>query len=691
MKASLNILIVDDNKALAATLKDILQEKGYGARMAFDGGSAISMCRETPFDLILLDFKLPDTDGLRLQERLAASTDADFVVITGHASLESAAEAVGRRRVVGYETKPLDMARLLAFIQQVDERRRAEKVAEQRGRETDALLEAARGVLQYSDLARAARRIFDICSELIGTDSGYVALLTEDGQDNDVLFLDSGGRECTVDPDLPMPVRGLREEAYRTCRTVYDNDFSSGQWVNFLPDGHMTLNNVMFAPLTLHGRTVGVMGMANKPLPFTDEDARLAAGFGEIASMALRNAKMLTSLENARESAEASARIKSEFLAHASHEIRSPMSAIIGGARILKDTPLKEEQRDYVETIANCSDILLALINDILDFSKIEAGKIELERAPFSPDAVIRAVIGIVAIKSREKQIDLRREADASVARWFLGDMNRIRQVLINLAGNAVKFTETGEVVIAFSLVSESDAGAMVRFSVRDTGIGIPPDRIASLFEPFSQADAAITRQYGGTGLGLTICKRIVEMMGGEIGVQSETGVGSAFSFTLPLEKAGERAAPAGEAETVRAADEEREGKAPPRILLAEDNVFNQKIMQLMLNHLGFQSDVAGTGREAVRMLVENRYDLVLMDIEMPDMNGVEATVAIRKSGEGFQDIPIVALTGHANPDDRERWLAAGMNDCLIKPAEPAKLRDVVYRRLDEAKGQAPS
>ena len=343
LKALLNILIVDDNKALAATLKDIFREKGYGARMAFDGGSAISMCRETPFDLILLDFKLPDTDGLRLQERLAASTD--FVVITGHATLESEAEAVGRRRVVGYETKPLDMARLLAFIQQVDERRRAEKVAEQRVRETDALLEAARGVLQYSDLARAARRIFDICSELIGTDSGYVALLTEDGQDNDVLFLESGGRECTVDPGLPMPVRGLREEAYRTGRAVYDNDFSSGQWMNFL-----------------------------------------AAGFGEIASMALRNAKMLTSLENARESAEASARVKSEFLAHASHEIRGPMSAIIGGARILKDTPLKEEQRDYVETIANCSDILLALINDILDFSKIEAGKIQYEPHPPGAD-----------------------------------------------------------------------------------------------------------------------------------------------------------------------------------------------------------------------------------------------------------------------------------------------------------------
>ncbi|MFP4350459.1 MAG: histidine kinase dimerization/phospho-acceptor domain-containing protein, partial [Desulfococcaceae bacterium] len=246
----------------------------------------------------------------------------------------------------------------------------------------------SKSVIQTHDLEYAARRIFDICADIVGATAGYVALLSEDGQANDVLFLESGGRVCTVDPDLPMPLRGLRNEAYESGGVVYDNDFANSPWMAFMPEGHAPLDNVMFAPLKMQGRTVGVMGLANKPAPFTDRDARLAAGLSEFASFSLHNAAVLTALENARKSAQTAARRKSEFLAHAAHEIRSPMNAVVGSARLLGETPLEPEQREYLDTLRSCSDILLSLINDLLNFSKIEAGKIELEAVDFAPDAV---------------------------------------------------------------------------------------------------------------------------------------------------------------------------------------------------------------------------------------------------------------------------------------------------------------
>ncbi len=686
MNRTPNFLVVDDNEPLANNLQELLHGEGYSASVAFDGGTALSLCRGASFDVILVDIRLPDMDGLRLQERLSAVSDADVIIITGYGTLENAAEAVRRKRIVGYETKPLDMARLMAFVRQVISRRRAQADLERAlgqsrryASECKALLDASKSVIQTDDLEHAARRVFDICAGLLGATAGYVALLSEGGEANDVLFLESGGRECTVDPDLPMPLRGLRNEAYTLGRVVYDNDFSNSPWMAFMPEGHATLDNVLFAPLKMRGRTVGVMGLANKPGPFTDEDARMAAGFSEIASFALHNASVLTSLENALASAEGATRRKSEFLAHAAHEIRSPMNAIVGAARILNETPLDPEQREHLDTMRSCSDILLAVINDLLDFSKIEAGKIELEKVDFTPDALVREVVGILSIRAREKGIRVRPKVDGTAHRRFSGDMGRLRQVLLNLTANAVKFTETGEVLVSFSSHHETETGATLQFSVRDTGIGISGERLDALFEPFSQTDASISRRFGGTGLGLTISKNIVEMMGGDIRVRSEPGGGSTFWFTVTLEKAGDPesrdAAAAAEAPSV-----EKTGEV--RVLLAEDNPFNQKIMQIILNNLGIQSDVAGNGREAIRMLGEKRYDLILMDIQMPKMDGIDATRAIRESASSFQNIPIVALTAHALPEQRDIWMAAGMDGYLIKPVKPERLRETIYSHI---------
>jgi CheY-like chemotaxis protein len=290
-------------------------------------------------------------------------------------------------------------------------------------------------------------------------------------------------------------------------------------------------------------------------------------------------------------------------------------------------------------------------------------------------------VVNILSIRAGEKGIRVRHEMDETARRRFSGDMGRLRQVLLNLTGNAVKFTETGEVVVALSAIQETESGATLRFSVRDTGIGISGNRVDALFEPFSQTDASISRRFGGTGLGLTISKNIVEMMGGEIGVKSEPGRGSTFWFSVTLEKAGNPET----RETAATPPAKKAGEL--RVLLAEDNPFNQKIMQIILNNLGIQSDVANDGRETIRMLAEKRYDLVLMDIQMPKMDGIDATRAIRESGAQWKNIPIVALTAHAMPEQQDIWLTAGMNGYLIKPVKPEQLRETIYSHLEKAGG----
>ena len=377
--------------------------------------------------------------------------------------------------------------------------------------------------------------------------------------------------------------------------------------------------------------------------------------------------------------AETTAQGKSDFLAMMSHEMRTPLNGIIGMTSFLESKHLDERERECVEVIRRSGETLLAIIDDVLDFSKIEAGLLTLEKTDFDAARSTLDAMQIVERSAAAKSLTLSTYLDPTLPGMVSGDLIRLRQVLLNLLSNAIKFTAEGEIAVRVELRAASRDGYELYFSVKDKGIGISEEQQSRLFQPFSQAEASTARMFGGTGLGLAISKRLVNLMGGKIGVESRSGEGSLFWFTIRV--GASVSLPARAPGPVKTADP----ATGVRLLLVEDNPINQKVALLMLHKLGYQIDVANNGFEALSAVASTHYDLVLMDCVMPEMDGFEATRRLRSGGGRGAEIPIIAMTANAFADDRKACLAAGMTDFLSKPVRQAELATKLEGLLQSA------
>jgi signal transduction histidine kinase/CheY-like chemotaxis protein len=502
---------------------------------------------------------------------------------------------------------------------------------------------------------------------LLGVMEAGILFVAPDGQ---VVYENPSFRKIwRINPAQICIGRSLTDVFASMPAAHHDNDNNDGQQELTLPDGRI-----------LKQRCQAVAGLDRQPMGWLwiYEDVTTA----QLAARELRLAK---------DAAEAGSRAKAVFLANMSHEVRTPMNGIMGMTDLVLSTPLNDEQREYMTWVQSSAQSLLTILNDILDFSKIEAGRLNLEKIPFSVSHLLDEVIGVFSGAAAQKGVALRWQAGNSFCDEVHGDPVRLKQVLNNLISNALKFTEHGHVDIQVSgFPCASGKEIRLSFAIADSGTGIPADRLEHIFTPFTQADSSITRKFGGTGLGLTIVQSLVEMMGGSISVQSTLNVGSIFRFDVSFKAADNVVLPGAESSATLVAEDSTTAGANRRetalrphthhILLVEDTPVNQRVGQALLEKAGYRVTLAGDGLEAVASAKQARFDVILMDMQMPNMDGLEATRQIRALEAGQPRTPIIALTANAMASDRESCLAAGMDDFMSKPFHAEEMFTLITR-----------
>jgi signal transduction histidine kinase/CheY-like chemotaxis protein len=490
---------------------------------------------------------------------------------------------------------------------------------------------------------------------------------------------------------MPLDAPTLTAQAIREGRGLQSNRYATETTFRSPIAESIHIQSAMAVPLHIDGSIVGALSCGSQTPDAFDElhlrTLELMAGLASsmmgrasefaakqqaIASLQLTKKELIY----AREQAEQVARLKSEFLANMSHEIRTPLNGVIGMTDLLGDTTLNDLQRSYVETVKESGNGLLTIINDILDYSKIEAGKLQLEHIPFDLRHLLEAKMILLRGRAKQADLTLTSRVDPALPSMMVGDPNRLGQILINLIGNAIKFTEKGSIKVEVEVDPASSTPAACRFTLRvtDTGIGMTPPQKEKLFQPFTQADGTTARRFGGTGLGLSICKRLIDEMNGSIGAQSTLNKGSVFFFSLCLNTSSEKA--------VKRPKPPASRKYPGRrILIVDDNLVNQTLAMVMLEKLGCTSHTVSNGQEALDTLLKTAYDLVLMDCQMPVMDGFEATRMIRdRESERGPHLPIIALTASALHEDAKRCIRSGMDGFLTKPIKQDRLAATLHQ-----------
>jgi PAS domain S-box-containing protein len=570
------------------------------------------------------------------------------------------------------------------FAQDITEQKKMEEEStrllaetQQRNAELRIINRVGRELNLELDLQKMIELAGDTLSESLKAHTLYIALY--DRQTNKVRFpyFKAGNRQRRQ-PSMTLG-QGLTSKILQTAQSLL-----CGSLQQQTDQGGIIATGVcetyLGVPILARKEAIGVLSVQHpQPSRYTQNDVRLVSTIAANLGMALENARLYAEAQAAKETAEDATRAKSEFLANMSHEIRTPMNAIMGMAHLALKTDLTPKQYDYLKKVDISAKSLLNIINDILDFSKIEAGKLDMEAVDFQLEDTLENISTLVGIKTQEKGLELLFKTDPSVPTALVGDPLRLGQVLINLSNNAVKFTDKGEIVISNELVQKEEAQVSLQFSVRDTGIGMTAKQAAKLFQPFMQANASTTRKYGGTGLGLTISKRLVEMMGGQIWVESQPGRGSTFRFTanfgLGKEKAKKRFKPASELQGMK-------------VLVVDDNATSRSILQEMLESFSFKVTLAASGKEGLAEL-ENAdkaepFELVIMDWQMPNMDGIEASRQIKNHKRLAKIPPIILVTAYGREEIMHQAEQEGLEGFLLKPVSPSMLFDAIMQAFGE-------
>ncbi len=628
----IRILVVEDDELDRMIIKRALKSSGINVDVTFaeDHESGKEATKGKNYDCIFLDYNLPGGTGIELLKSIREQGNTSpIIIVTSHGDEKVAVEAM-KTGASDYIPKsllsPEGLAQSLRYVIRFKEAEREKERIEQALRESE-------------------KRLHTVVS------NSPIILFALDEKGVFTLFEGKGIESLGADKTR---IVGKSIHAFAMMFPQVIDIFErtmKGEEVTSILEMNNRFYQAYYTPIKdKNDKITGVIGVSSD---ITDHKR---------AEEQLKKAKQL---------AEETATIKEQFLANMSHEIRTPMNGIIGLTHILLNTPLNPEQNGYMKSIKTSSDNLLVIINDILDFSKIEAGRMNFEKIPFSMEEIAENAFALFKAKADEKKLNLVAEIDPQMPATLCGDPTRLSQILNNLIGNAIKFTEHGEVVMKISLRSKRDQQVTLDIAIKDTGIGIPKESLDTIFDSFTQAASDTTRKFGGTGLGLTIVKRLIELQGGTIGVKSKTGEGTTFFFHLSYEITSEQSVLPKKIDT-----ENNESLSNVRILVAEDNAINQMIVKKVLKDWDIHVECAGNGRIAIEKLQANHFDLVLMDIQMPEMDGYTATQKIRTElEEPFRSIPIMAMTAHAVPTERQKCFDLGMNEYISKPFNPEDLK----------------